>query len=418
MNPSEIDPHEMRLLNQALGEFSMAADVLGGFYQRLTQEIANLNQELERKTSALAESLSRQARTRDFLAVVLDSLNTGVMVLEESRRVVLTNQAARDLLGLASDRILNASLTDLLPIPDGQGWSATEMDRIVSDGQGREITICRDTDGRIISCALSPFVWPGETRPGLIALLRDVTDQTLLGIQRERSQALAAMGLMAAEIAHQIRNPLGGIELFASILGREVADDENQTRLVGHILGGVNEVNHLVSNYLTLSRPPHPVKAAVRLDQLIEEAIEASRQALETKRIQVRFQASERPVLVEGDAQLLLQVLLNLVLNAIEAMDGGGALDLDVRHEGTRVEARISDTGVGIPREDLDRIFHPFFTTKEKSLGLGLAVSHMVIDAHQGLIQVTSHPGRGTTVALTLPLWVKGETQGPELRSE
>jgi signal transduction histidine kinase len=241
----------------------------------------------------------------------------------------------------------------------------------------------------------------GETAY-LVALIEDVTFQVHLGAQRERTHTLSAMGEMAAEVAHQIRNPLGGIELFASILGREVKGEPGLERLVSQVLGGAQEINHLINNYLALARPHQPIKKPVSVARLIEEAIQAAGDALQQKGIQTRVNAAEE-AWVEGDEELLLQVFLNLVLNAVEALNPGGRLTVALSADRRRVEIRLTDTGRGIEPRDLDRLFNPFFTTKDKTLGLGLAVSHRIIDAHQGLIQVQGRPHQGATVTVTLP---------------
>ncbi len=390
---------EMALLNRALGDFNDAASALSGFYDRLTREITTLNVELEEKNLALAESLTVQKQTKDFLTLIMDSLTTGVLVLDEEGRVSLANEAAARLLGMSMTDLSMAAVEDLLP---GQELKPSTLGNIPPGG--RDYRVARGAGGRTLSCTFSSFVGPVHGEKGAIGLIRDVTDELIRGAQRERTQVLTAMGEMAAEVAHQLRNPLGGIELFASILGREVAGEENLENLVSHISSGVQRANHLISNYLALARPPRPVKAPVRLDLLLAEALETARPSMEKNRIKALLKAERPPTWVKADGQLMLQVFMNVILNAVEAIENGGVLTVELsRGADGMLETTFRDTGCGIGPEELDRVFNPFFTTKGKSLGLGLAVSHLIVDAHKGLIQITSRPGEGTLVKLALP---------------
>jgi len=403
--PRLNDFEEHDLLNRAFGRFNEIASALCDSYERLHDEVAALNVELAEKNQALSSSLAEQERTRKFLTHIMDNLTTGVVVLDPEGRIALANRAATRLLGQALDQVMGR---DVLSVLDPASLAG---DREPDTDQALEFVVSHGPDGRLLSLSLSAFSWPGRQGLGRIALFRDVTDETRIGAQRERTQVLSAMGEMAAEVAHQIRNPLGSLELFASILAREVSGDDNLETLVEHLRSGVKQVNHLITNYLSLSHPPRPEKSPLRLDRLIEEAVAAAAQAMNLAGIEARVRIGEEPVWVEADRDLLLQVFLNLILNAVEALSPGGRIEVDLRPGPREVEVLVRDTGPGIPREDLDRIFNPFFTTKEKKLGLGLAVSHQVVDAHRGLIQVKTRPGQGTTVSVTLPV-LKKETQG------
>jgi signal transduction histidine kinase len=336
---------------------------------------------------------------RLFLTHILDHLRTGVLVVNMAGEVTLANQAAIRLLGIDKSVDAEASLPPALN---------TSLRRLRQGGEVKEMMVCRGINGALLSLSLSPFSWPGDdgVESGVLALIEDITEPVRLGVQRERTQTISAMGEMAAEVAHQLRNPLGGIELFTSILGREVSGDDGLERLVDNILGGVREINQMITNYLALARPPQPVTEPVDLVKLTEEALTAADEALQHRRIQIQVKSPDCPVLVEADGELILQVFLNVILNAIEALEPGGRLTVQLRLRNRKAEAVFSDSGCGVSSEDLQRLFNPFFTTKEKKLGLGLAVSHRIVDAHHGLIQVKSQPGRGTVVTVALPALV------------
>lgn len=351
------------------------------------------------RTSSTAEvpSISSQIRSpRRFLTHILDHLRTGVLVVGAAGEVTLANQAAVHLLGI--DESDGGDIT--LPQP-----LQTSLRRLRQQADGKEMVVCRGLNGSLLSLSLSQFSWPGDDsiESGVLVLIEDITEPVRQGVQRERTQTITAMGEMAAEVAHQLRNPLGGIELFASILGREVSGEDGLERLVDNILGGVREINQMITNYLALARPPQPVKEPVDLVKLVDEALTAADEALQHRRIQIQVKSPDCPVAVEADGELILQVFLNVILNAIEALEPGGRLTVQLRLRNRKAEAIFSDTGPGISNEDLQRLFNPFFTTKDKKLGLGMAVSHRIVDAHHGQIQAKSQPGRGTSVTVTLP---------------
>jgi signal transduction histidine kinase len=396
---------ELSPSNQAFNQFNESEGTSSDFYERLPQELANLNLELEKRNQALSDSLAEQEKTKKFLAHLVDNLTSGVVVLDPKGKVTLANQSAAHLLGVTHWR-----LTEADRVLGGPLWEAAKP--VLEEG-GRQVIILHGPEGRLLSCALSSLPWPEQQadKRGVIALIEDITDQAQIGAQRERTQTLKAMGDMASEIAHQLRNPLGGIELFASILKREVEDDENQTRLLDHILSGVKQVNHLITNYLTLARPPRPIKTPVSLDSLLDESLVAAAQALAQGRIEVRVKRAPLSPQVIGDPELLLQVFLSIILNSIESFERGGCLNIEIKANERQARLIFRDNGRGILSKDLSRVFNPFYTTKEQNLGLGLAVSHQIVDAHQGMIQVKSRSGRGTTVNLSLPLYKDGARQ-------
>jgi signal transduction histidine kinase len=199
----------------------------------------------------------------------------------------------------------------------------------------------------------------------------------------ERRERLAALGEMAAGMAHEIRNPLGGIQLYASLLAKDVADLPQSLQLVNKISGGVRRLEGLVSQVLHFTREIHVTREEADMAEVIDTALELAQPKIAERCIQIILRG-ERPLAAHVDAFLLGQAVLNLVLNAVE-QDG----------DGRQVKLTIRDRGPGIPPAILDRIFNPFFTTKDTGTGLGLAIVHRIVDAHDGTITVTNPPGGG-----------------------
>lgn len=214
----------------------------------------------------------------------------------------------------------------------------------------------------------------------------------------ERKNRLAALGEMAAGMAHEIRNPLGGIQLYASLLSRDVADRPEALTLVQKIAGGVRRLEGLVSQVLQFTRDLSAHVQEVDLADVIDESLELAAATFADKQISVTRRGT-RPQRVKVDERLLGQAVLNLVLNAADAMEPGGQLlvehGLDAEDAQRQLKLVVQDSGPGIPPALMDRIFNPFFTTKETGTGLGLAIVHRVVEAHDGSIRVTNAEGGG-----------------------
>lgn len=216
----------------------------------------------------------------------------------------------------------------------------------------------------------------------------------------ERKERLAALGEMAAGMAHEIRNPLGGIQLYASLLAKDVSAMPQSLQLVHKISGGVRRLEGLVSQVLHFTRESQVSRAETDLAEIIATALELAEPKLIERGVEVQLRGEAR-LIVRADEQLLGQAVLNLLLNGIEAMEEGGSLFVQFARateedgEGRQVKLTIRDGGPGIPPAILDRIFNPFFTTKDTGTGLGLAIVHRIVDAHDGTITVTNPPGGG-----------------------
>ncbi|GIW77781.1 MAG: hypothetical protein KatS3mg104_2844 [Phycisphaerae bacterium] len=210
----------------------------------------------------------------------------------------------------------------------------------------------------------------------------------------ERRNRLAALGEMAAGLAHEIRNPLGGIQLYASMLAQDVADRPESVRTVQKIIGGVKRLEELVSQILHFTREinAHPSRCEVCV--LIREAIELAQGRLGRGVGTIRADLPQT-FYRDVDARLFSQCVLNLVLNAIEAAGPDGTVDVSLCGTDSGLLLVVEDDGPGIPTEVLDRIFNPFFTTKDEGTGLGLSIVHRIVEAHNGTIQARNRPSGG-----------------------
>jgi len=239
---------------------------------------------------------------------------------------------------------------------------------------------------------------------GTIVTLRDVTEATLRAQQATREDRLAAMGRMAAELAHEIRNPLGSLSLFSGMLVEDLADQEGPLELARKMQDGVGRLNRVVGNTLAFSRDLHPKSGAVFLRNLWEDAL---RSATLAETVPWDNQIPEQACW-HGDPDLLRQVAQNLLQNATRALEDTEVPRITLNAVEERMDGRacwhvtLSDNGCGIPAEALSKVFDPFFSTFGGGTGLGLAVCHRIIVAHGGLLFIESQLGKGTTVHLRL----------------
>ena len=229
--------------------------------------------------------------------------------------------------------------------------------------------------------------------------------------QANRAGRLAAMGEMAVRIAHEIRNPLGSIELFASSLQKELENNAELKPLCEHICSGVKRINNIVSNLLLFIRPEQtPEMQVLDIHESLKDSLFFAEHLIHTNAgIEVVTHFADRPLRIYGDPQLLSQVSLNLILNALQAMPDGGRLTIttdacDDVHGNEITEIRFADTGCGIPPENLKKIFSPYYSTKEQGFGLGLSLTHNIIHKHRGKIAVSSEKGKGTMFTIQLPV--------------
>jgi two-component system sensor histidine kinase HydH len=241
---------------------------------------------------------------------------------------------------------------------------------------------------------------------GSILLFKDLSEVRTLRSEIARNQRLVTVGRLAAGVAHEIRNPLSSIKGFATYFRERYRENDQDAQTASILIQEVDRLNRVVSQLLEFSRPVNILPRPVRPDRLLADIAKLVEPQAQAKgvTVAVRHPADMPDVLLDGDR--LNQVLLNLFLNGIEAMDRGGVLTVRVAEasNASRLEIRVSDTGTGIRPEDLAHIFEPYFTTKPGGTGLGLAIAHNIIEAMGGEITVQSTPDTGTTFILKLPV--------------
>jgi two-component system, NtrC family, sensor kinase len=228
--------------------------------------------------------------------------------------------------------------------------------------------------------------------------------ETLHKREMARAEHLATLGELAAGLAHEIRNPLAGIAGVVDIMGKELPVNSPSRAVIGEVQREILHIQAILNDLLSYARPRPPNFHPANLNTTIEQAVELSRQQVRTKPIQVQFEPNATLPLVEHDPALIQQVILNLLLNGIQAISGTGEVRVTLTRNHDFVMVEVSDTGRGISAEALPKIFKPFFTTRKEGTGLGLSLANSIVQSHGGRIEVTSTLGKGSQFKVCLPL--------------
>jgi two-component system nitrogen regulation sensor histidine kinase GlnL len=355
--------------------------------------------------------------------IILDCLNDGVVVVDEERRIVTFNHAAEAMTGLAKGSVLGRLLVDVFR---GSPELAARMARTLETGQ---TTLHHDAglarrgaSPCFVDLTCSPVIDESGTPIGAVAVFRDRTTVREMEEQSRHSDRLALLGTMAAGIAHEVKNPLGGIRGAAQILKKGIAaggrDPAKLSECADLVIRQVDRIDGLIEELLELSSRKRLRLADVNVNKVLNDLVALLRAEVGDGKIvfRIAFDPSLPPV--RGDETRLTQVFLNLLRNAVEALrerEAGGTIrvltkmDLDLHlarpDQAPRpaIAVEISDDGPGVRGEDLEKLFTPFYTTRARGTGLGLALSHKIVEEHGGSLRLQSRFGEGTTVRAILP---------------
>jgi signal transduction histidine kinase len=219
-----------------------------------------------------------------------------------------------------------------------------------------------------------------------------------------RAEHLATLGELAAGLAHEIRNPLAGIAGVVDVMGKELPAGSPSRTVLSDVQNEIRRIQAILNDLLSYARPRPPDFYAADLNTTLEQAVLLARQQVLTRPISVFFEANRKLPKVLHDPAQIQQVVLNLLLNGIQAISGEGKVEVELRREGDCVAVRVTDTGRGIPPEALPKIFKPFFTTRNEGTGLGLSLAKGIVQSHGGRMEVASTPGQGTQFEVWLPI--------------
>ena len=343
------------------------------------------------------------SRVKAFSDNLVLNMPMGLLAIDPEQRIASFNQTAESLLHITAGHCLGKRLPEILPLPFQDFFNQLKTG---SGPINREVDISFDSE---ISLPLEVMgtTLSGENGDALgwVILFRDLTEIEHLKKEIARSRRLASIGMLAAGVAHEIRNPLSSIKGFATYFKERYRDTPEDQQIAGIMIQEVERLNRVIGQLLEFARPMPIQKKATHLDALIRHSLKMVEGDARQKAITLKIEGDSTIHRVQIDPDRIKQVLLNLYLNAIEAMDGGGILSVGFfridRNRG--IQITVSDTGPGIKEEDLPHLFDPYFTTKPSGTGLGLAIVHKIIESHDGEIKVSSRLGEGTAITIILP---------------
>src|SRR5271156_6490709 len=410
-----------RTLERAFQSFAGAAESLEKSYGQLHAEVLRLRFALERTNSDLASSLEENAGMRRYLARILENLPCGVLVVDQQGRSRMMNPEARRLLcGVAAERLACDAANGAANQVDACSELAPEalrglLDASRAEGAGeqeRQIPTAQGMRTIGLACAVlgegSCVGAAGES----VFILRDVTEERRRATERETARRKESLAEMATLLAHEIRNPLGSLELFAGLLADATATQPDLRRWTDHIQAGLRSLSATVNNVLQFHSEPAPQLAPVNLGRLMRESVEFLRPLARQAGLRIDLQNALGELEAPADAHRLQQVFFNLSLNAFRAMALGGTLEVHLQwadlDKFSNVRIDFADNGRGIAPEHLQEMYEPGFTTHAGNPGLGLAVCRTVMEQHGGTIRASSEMGKGTTFSLILPCGGRG----------
>jgi two-component system, NtrC family, sensor histidine kinase HydH len=346
------------------------------------------------------------SRIKAFSDQVVEKMPVGLLTVDNQGTITSFNQAAESILHLSSENA-RGRLSRVLP---RQLWELTSRLSGPRTSIQQEID-CSLPDGKVIPMDISISSFEDDTGAtwGQIVLFRDLTEVRSLQREIETNRRLASIGMLAAGVAHEIRNPLSSIKGFATYFKERYRNHPDDQKTAEIMIQEVDRLNRVITQLLEFARPLAIQKKRIPLQILINHSLQMVETQAQEKNITIEKTLASEPLEAVVDPDRMKQVLLNLYLNAMQSMEGkGGMLTVTLsREKGPQPSMKISvkDTGTGIAKEDIEHVFDPYFTTKQSGTGLGLAIVHKIIESHQGEIRVESEPGHGTTVSFYLPLF-------------
>ncbi len=362
---------------------------------------------------------------KNFNESIIQSVEAGLITTDLERKITSFNRGAEDVLGYRSEDLLGKYIDEIFP----SDQSKKLLPDIISPNQSllnRELEITRKDGSKVfIGFTITPRIDNHGLKVGNIVSFRDISQIKQMQAEVFRMDRLASLGVLASGMAHEVRNPLAGIKIIAQNLEEEFKEEKDIRKdYLGRIVNQVNRLEELLNTLFSYARPREPNKNKYQLDSILKDVLILVEERIKRKNIVFEKNFNSNLPSIFVDFHQIQQIFINLFINAIDAMEEGGILEMkadvtdrvpqtkDRRQsragqaykESSYVEIKVSDNGSGIKPENVNTIFDPFFTTKPKGLGLGLSIVYRIIQEHNGEIQVESVVDKGTTFTILLPV--------------
>ncbi len=355
---------------------------------------------------------------RPLLEGLLKNMEGGVLITNLDKKTIAFNKAAEWITGYCLDEVMDKPCSDILKCSNCE--TTCPFDKIIKTGIPANLydVVIKTKDGHQAAITVTLFRLDDvHKKPrGMTAVFRDITELRNLREQLLQSEKLAVMGQLAASVAHEVNNPINGIINYIHLFLRRLNDNkidnvETWKRDLKLVERETIRIGRIVKNLLNFSRKTEPDLRPILIPQLFDETLPLIEDQFLIKNISIKKNYGHAIPEILGDVSQLQQVIINLMLNAVQAVDKKGRIEIRVAAEGARgsecfVRFDIADNGVGIKPEDMDKLFDPFFTTKmmdKSGIGLGLTIVQQIVKSHRGRISIKSQPGEGTTVSVKFP---------------
>jgi PAS domain S-box-containing protein len=337
----------------------------------------------------------------EYIENIVATIESGVVAITASGQIAMFNRAAERLTGLAADAVKGQPVGTLEPC------LSQPLLASIADGEPRtnpEVELAGPQVMRPVMCTTSPLRDPDGVVLGAVAVFSDLTPLKELEIEKRRAERLAYFEVLASGIAHEIKNPLVAIKTFTQLVPRRQGDlrfVDEFTRIVGR---EIERMERLLERLGALSRPGRRPQYPLDVRAPLAEALEVMQATFEEKGVAITTSVGDAACLVLGHHAELEQLFLNLIMNAHEATPPGGAVHVEIAHDAQYVVVSVSDTGPGLAPELVERVFDPFFSTKQRGSGLGLAICAGIAQSHSARLRATNRPGGGAAFIVEFPL--------------
>lgn len=349
----------------------------------------------------LDEELKRYILLENYTNSIIESIKGGVIAVNNDMLITMANQSAKEILGVGNECI-GQNFTEVFACCESVKDSINNVFKENKPNENIEIVINKSDREMAIRINVYPLSFENVNK-GLVIIFDDITELKKLQKELMRNEKLAALGELSTGVAHEIRNPLGIIKAIEQTMKNELKDNSEALKELNIIDEEVERANRVVKALMEFGKPPKGEKSLYSVGTVVEDVLTIANKYIMQHGVKVKFSKTGDTNTVI-DKELLKQAFVNIIFNAVQAMPDGGVLSIDVNNlYGHSVKAVFEDTGIGIKEENIDKIFNPFYTTKDEGTGLGLPIVHRIVEEHNGTINVSSTEGKGTVFEVTLP---------------
>lgn len=372
----------------------------------LSKAFKDMSIKLQENISELEESFIRENKLQQYLNNILRSVKSGIIVIDKESRITVFNKEAESLTGFKSEEFLNKKIDEL--------WVKTSAkleymsESVLNEGKtysGVEVVI-KDKKGKEVSTSVfaSQVLDDDKKGIGVVFLLRDITEIKIMEEELKKEDRIRTLGELSASIIHDIGNPLAGISNLVEVLKDQSCDQATKEEVLSVLQKEVEDLNRLVIDFLDFSHDSNLGKESENILFLIDNIINLLKPEIIDKKINIKRDYDNDPIVVEINRRDIKQAFINIIKNAIHAVDENGEIEVSIKSDDNDAQIYIKDNGVGIDEDKLERIFYPFYTTKDEGTGLGLSIAYKQIKKYGGQVRVKSQRDRGTEFLITLPI--------------